>query len=84
MSRRLIEPMRRHDVVVVGARCAGAGTAMLLAAAGHDVLLLDRDAFPSEYPSPDGFMELLTQLELAVDAQAAVLAAHPVPQFAAA
>jgi flavin-dependent dehydrogenase len=48
MSRRLIEPMRRHDVVVVGARCAGAATAMLLAAAGHDVLLVDRDSFPSD------------------------------------
>ena len=32
----------RHDVVVVGARCAGAATAMLLARAGLDVLLLDR------------------------------------------
>ena len=30
------------DVVVVGARCAGAATAMLLADAGHDVLVLDR------------------------------------------
>jgi 2-polyprenyl-6-methoxyphenol hydroxylase-like FAD-dependent oxidoreductase len=48
MSRRLMEPMRRHDVVVVGARCAGAASAMLLAAAGHDVLLLDRDTFPSD------------------------------------
>ena len=32
----------RHDVVVVGARCAGAATAMLLARAGHDVVLVDR------------------------------------------
>lgn len=39
---------RRHDVVVVGARCAGAATAMLLAMAGHDVLLVDRSAFPSD------------------------------------
>ena len=35
-------PTQRHDVVVVGARCAGAATAMLLAAAGHDVVLVDR------------------------------------------
>ena len=35
------------DVVVVGARCAGAATAMLLADAGHDVLLLDVEA-PTE------------------------------------
>ncbi|MGZ4804765.1 MAG: NAD(P)/FAD-dependent oxidoreductase [Ilumatobacteraceae bacterium] len=39
---------RPYDVVVVGARCAGSATAMLLAAAGHDVLLLDRDTFPSD------------------------------------
>jgi flavin-dependent dehydrogenase len=36
------------DVVVVGARCAGAATAMLLAQAGHDVLVLDRADFPSD------------------------------------
>jgi flavin-dependent dehydrogenase len=49
--RRLLPkspPTHRHDVVVVGARCAGAATAMLLAAAGHDVVLLDRDVFPSD------------------------------------
>ena len=39
---------QRHDVVVVGARCAGSATAMLLALAGHDVLLVDRAAFPSD------------------------------------
>jgi flavin-dependent dehydrogenase len=32
----------RHDVVVVGGRCAGAATARLLAAAGHDVVILER------------------------------------------
>jgi flavin-dependent dehydrogenase len=36
------------DVVVVGARCAGASTAMLLAAAGHDVVVVDRAEFPSD------------------------------------
>jgi flavin-dependent dehydrogenase len=36
------------DVVVVGARCAGAATAMLLAAAGHDVVVVDRAVFPSD------------------------------------
>ena len=36
------------DIVVVGARCAGAATAMLLARAGHDVLVLDRATFPSD------------------------------------
>ncbi|MCW2633210.1 MAG: Protein fixC, partial [Pseudonocardia sp.] len=37
-----------HDVVVVGARCAGATTAMLLARAGHEVALVDRTTFPSD------------------------------------
>jgi flavin-dependent dehydrogenase len=48
MSRQLSAPTDRHDVVVVGARCAGAATAMLLAAAGHDVVLVDRAEFPSD------------------------------------
>jgi 2-polyprenyl-6-methoxyphenol hydroxylase-like FAD-dependent oxidoreductase len=39
------------DVVVVGARCAGAATAMLLARAGHDVVVLDRAALPSDTTS---------------------------------
>jgi 2-polyprenyl-6-methoxyphenol hydroxylase-like FAD-dependent oxidoreductase len=38
----------RHDVVVVGARCAGAATALLLARAGHDVVLVDRTTFPAD------------------------------------
>ncbi|MFJ2933196.1 NAD(P)/FAD-dependent oxidoreductase [Streptomyces sp. NPDC087219] len=37
-----------YDAIVVGARCAGATTAMLLARAGHRVLLLDRARFPSD------------------------------------
>jgi 2-polyprenyl-6-methoxyphenol hydroxylase-like FAD-dependent oxidoreductase len=43
-----------HDVVVVGARVAGAATAMLLARLGHDVLLLDRSHFPSDTLSTHG------------------------------
>jgi flavin-dependent dehydrogenase len=35
--------VRRYDAVVVGARCAGAATAMLLARQGLAVLLVDRD-----------------------------------------
>jgi flavin-dependent dehydrogenase len=37
-----------YDVVVVGARCGGAPSAMLLARQGHRVLLLDRAPFPSD------------------------------------
>ena len=36
------------DAIVVGARCAGAPTAMLLARAGARVLLVDRARFPSD------------------------------------
>src|SRR6187401_886970 len=41
-------PSGRYDVIVVGARCAGSPTAMLLARKGHRVLLVDRDWFPSD------------------------------------
>jgi glycine/D-amino acid oxidase-like deaminating enzyme len=37
-----------HDVIVVGARVAGSATAMLLARAGLQVLLLDRVRFPGD------------------------------------
>ena len=37
-----------YDVIVVGARCAGAPTAMLLAQRGYRVLLADRATFPSD------------------------------------
>jgi 2-polyprenyl-6-methoxyphenol hydroxylase-like FAD-dependent oxidoreductase len=36
------------DAIVVGARCAGSPTAMLLARSGHRVLLVDRATFPSD------------------------------------
>src|SRR4051812_38860625 len=39
------------DAIVVGARVAGAPTAMLLARAGRRVLLLDRATFPSDVTS---------------------------------
>ena len=39
---------RRYDAIVVGARCAGAATAMLLAGKGYHVLLVDRASFPSD------------------------------------
>jgi 2-polyprenyl-6-methoxyphenol hydroxylase-like FAD-dependent oxidoreductase len=37
-----------YDAIVVGARCAGAPTAMLLARRGYRVLLVDRSSFPSD------------------------------------
>ena len=37
-----------YDAIVVGARCAGSPTAMLLARRGYRVLLVDRAGFPSD------------------------------------
>jgi 2-polyprenyl-6-methoxyphenol hydroxylase-like FAD-dependent oxidoreductase len=37
-----------YDVIVVGARCAGATAAMLLARSGHRVLCVDRAIFPKD------------------------------------
>jgi flavin-dependent dehydrogenase len=37
-----------YDAIIVGARCAGAPTAMLLARQGHRALLVDRAEFPSD------------------------------------
>jgi flavin-dependent dehydrogenase len=40
--------MTDYDTIVVGARCAGSPTAMLLARKGHRVLLVDKATFPSD------------------------------------
>jgi 2-polyprenyl-6-methoxyphenol hydroxylase-like FAD-dependent oxidoreductase len=40
-----------YDAIIVGARCAGSPTAMLLARRGFKVLLLDRSTFPSDTTS---------------------------------
>jgi flavin-dependent dehydrogenase len=37
-----------YDAIVVGARCAGSSTAILLARKGYRVLLLDKAGFPSD------------------------------------
>jgi 2-polyprenyl-6-methoxyphenol hydroxylase-like FAD-dependent oxidoreductase len=37
-----------YDAVIIGARCAGAPTAMLLARKGYRVLLVDKASFPSD------------------------------------
>ena len=38
----------RYDAIVVGARCAGSPTAMLLAGKGYKTLVVDRASFPSD------------------------------------
>lgn len=39
---------KAYDAIIVGARCAGAPTAMLLARMGYRVLVVDRATFPSD------------------------------------
>lgn len=52
-----IKPTYSHyDAIVVGARCAGASTAMLLARAGLRVLALDRKAYGSDALSTHALM----------------------------
>jgi flavin-dependent dehydrogenase len=48
MSTNASDRQRSHDAIVVGARCAGAPIAMLLARMGYDVVLQDRVHFPSD------------------------------------
>jgi len=45
-----------YDAIIVGARCAGAPTALLLARKGYKVLLLDRGTFPSDMPFSNHYM----------------------------
>jgi menaquinone-9 beta-reductase len=59
------------EVIVAGAGPAGSATALLLAQAGHEVLLLDRASFPrhkacSEYVNAGG-IEALRELDLFED-----------------
>ncbi len=68
-----------YDAIVVGARCAGSPTAMLLARKGHRVLMVDKATFPSDklsthYIHPPGVqaMERWGVLEV-------VLATNPPP-----
>ena len=47
---------QHYDAVIVGARCAGAATAMLLARAGMNVLAIDRQAYGSDTISTHALM----------------------------
>ncbi len=75
----MTRPSEQHDAIVVGARCAGSSLAIGLTRQGWDVLLLDRDEFPSTTISTHGIwpngISRLQQLGV-LDR---LLAAHDVP-----
>lgn len=48
--------MKKFDAVIVGARCAGAATALLLARAGARVLLVDKGAYGTDMLSTHALM----------------------------
>jgi flavin-dependent dehydrogenase len=54
MEKKYVETTRTqtnvYDAIVIGARCAGSPTAMLLTRQGYRVLLLEKATFPSEVP----------------------------------
>ena len=47
-----------YDAVIVGARCAGAATALLLARSGAKVLVVDRQAYGSDTMSTHALMRV--------------------------
>jgi 2-polyprenyl-6-methoxyphenol hydroxylase-like FAD-dependent oxidoreductase len=73
--------METRDAVIVGARCAGSTLALALAQRGWDVVLVDRDTFPSETVSTHLiFPNTLARLER-LGVLDTLLAAHEVPML---
>lgn len=72
-----------REVIVVGAGPAGAGTAIVLAQKGHDVLLLDRQSFPRDKVCGDGIptgtIEKMMALGMAKKIETAVAQGHFYP-----
>ena len=71
--------MKRFDVVVVGARCAGSPLATMLARRGLSVCLVDRAQFPSETPSTHIIQPCGVQVLNQLGVLDAILAAGAVP-----
>ena len=76
-----------YDAMIVGARCAGSPTAMLLARRAFNVLLLDRATFPSDTMSthilwPHGAEVLAHWGNAFIDAESLAEALSLVPRAA--
>jgi 2-polyprenyl-6-methoxyphenol hydroxylase-like FAD-dependent oxidoreductase len=72
-------PPSRFDAVVIGARCAGAATAMLLARAGHRVLMVDRGRYGTDTLSTHALMRGAVVLLHRWNILPAVIAADTTP-----
>jgi flavin-dependent dehydrogenase len=55
-------PHTTYDAIVIGARCAGSPTAMLLARKGYRVLLLEKASLPRDVPRGHAIMPVGTAL----------------------
>jgi 2-polyprenyl-6-methoxyphenol hydroxylase-like FAD-dependent oxidoreductase len=74
--------MEEKDAVIVGARCAGSTLAIALAERGWDVLVIDRDTFPSETISTHGlYPNTLARLEQ-LGVMDTLRASHDIPLLA--
>ncbi|MCL2530133.1 MAG: geranylgeranyl reductase family protein [Coriobacteriia bacterium] len=49
--------MRKHQVVIVGGGVGGSSTALHMARAGLDVLMVEKDNFPRDKPCGDGIVQ---------------------------
>lgn len=71
-----MQTISEHDVIVVGAGPGGATAATALAQKGHDVLLIDRHAFPRDKICGDaisiGCIQIMNDLGMEAKIQAAV------------
>ncbi len=65
------------DVIVVGARCAGAPLATMLARVGLRVCVVDRDRFPSDTPSTHGIQPAGVQVLERIGVLDSLLAVAP-------
>src|ERR671937_1497714 len=57
MQRGTIMSDATYDAIIVGARCAGSPTAMLLARKGHRVLVVDKSSSPSDIMSTNSIQK---------------------------
>jgi 2-polyprenyl-6-methoxyphenol hydroxylase-like FAD-dependent oxidoreductase len=74
--------MEEKDAVIVGARCAGSTLAIALADRGWEVLVVDRDTFPSETISTHGlYPNTLARFEQ-LGVMDTLRASHDVPLLA--